>query len=268
MKMKTAALLVAGMVLTMIVLHDRRLVRGEILALYDLSFYRHSTTTPVSPVEARLVAHAGGAVQGQAYTNAREALDQHYAEGYRVFELDFDWTADGQLVLSHDWKTTSSQFNMSPHVFQYQEFVDRKRRDGLHQLTFEDLRAWLRKHPDALVVTDTKGSNKRLLDYLRVRGRDILSQLIIQIYRLPELQEARQLNPRAVWLTVYRSSYPAWALARITGIDAFVIPVGSYAQYNNPQLLARTHFYIHSIPAESVDETAKRFPGVYGYYVD
>jgi hypothetical protein len=57
-------------------------------------------------------------------------------------------------------------------------------------------------------------------------------------------------------------------LSRISGVDAFVIPVELYTKYNNPQLMAQMHYYVHSISAESVDETAKRMPGIYGFYVD
>jgi glycerophosphoryl diester phosphodiesterase len=216
----------------------------------------------------RRVAHAGGAVRGLVYTNSCEALDENYSKGYRVFELDFHWTTDGRLVLVHDWGEAASQFGTAPHVFGYEEFLSRPRLDGLHQMTYSDLHEWLRNHPDALVVTDTKASNERLLNYLRNNGRDILPQLILQIYRLSELRPARELGPRAVWLTVYKSNYPAWALKKVSGIDAFVIPAAFYDKYNGPELMARVHFYVHSIPEDKVVEMSERMPGVYGFYVD
>jgi glycerophosphoryl diester phosphodiesterase len=195
-------------------------------------------------------------------------LDEHYAAGYRIFELDFHWTSDDKLVVVHDWAEISAQFGAKPHVFSYCEFVSARRRDGLHQLTFEDLRKWLQTHRDAFVVTDTKDSNLRFLQYLQVSGGDIRSQLIVQIYRMSELQAARQLGPRAVWLTVYKNAYPAWALSGISGVDAFVIPVAFYDRYRNPMLMERVHFYVHAVPTQSVDETFRRLPGIYGIYVD
>jgi glycerophosphoryl diester phosphodiesterase len=262
--MSVAIILVAGI----ITLHFRSYVKGSLYALYDLSLYRQDSSLSTSPVEAKLVAHAGGAVRGLTYTNSRDALDENYAKGYRVFELDFEWTTDDRLVLVHDWRHTSSQFGVPPHVFSYKEFVGRTRRDKLHQLTFEDLHEWLRDHRDAFVVTDTKSSNELLLEYLRKNGGDILPQLIIQIYRLSELHTARQLNPRAVWLTVYKNSYPAWALSMISGVDAFIVPVTSYDQYSRPELMKRVHFYVHSVAADLVGATSQRMPLVYGFYVD
>jgi glycerophosphoryl diester phosphodiesterase len=250
-----------------VVLHPG-FVRGNLIALLDLPYSRQAAFSPSFPVEARLVAHAGGAVRGLTYTNSQEALDGHYAEGYRVFELDFDWTSDGRLVVIHDWEKTSAQFGTKPHVFSYDEYVSSRRRDGLHQLTFEDLCKWLQTHRDAFVVTDTKASNIRFLRYLQASGSDIGPQLIVQIYRMSELQAARQLGPRAVWLTVYKYHMPAWVLSRISGVDAFVIPVGTYDRYRNPLLMKRVHFYVHSVPAQSVDETFRRLPDIYGIYVD
>lgn len=246
---------------------QRHPLKANLIAVLDLPYDRQGSS-PSPPVQATLVAHAGGAVRGLAYTNSREALDLHYAAGYRVFELDFHWTSDGRLVAVHDWDEISAQFGARSHVFSYDEFVAAKRRDGLHQLTFDDVRGWLRAHRDALVVTDTKAANSRLLSYLQAYGGDIRPQLIVQIYRMTELQAARRLGPRAVWLTVYKHPLPAWALARISGVDAFVIPVGAYERYRDEILRRRLRFYVHSAPAASVDDTFRRLPGIYGVYVD
>lgn len=246
----------------------RHQVRGNLVAVDDLIFHRAAKAAPARPVEQKLVAHAGGAVNGVAYTNSREALDAHYALGYRVFELDFEWTSDGQLVLVHDWTKTSWFAGVPAHVFSYGEFTSAARRDGLHSMTFDDLREWLLAHNDALVVTDTKASNLRLLTWLQLNGGAILPRLIVQIYRMAELPAARRLQPRAVWLTVYRYGYPAWGLARISAVDAFVIPVEAYARYRKLILAGRVRFYVHSVPASAIDETYLRCPGIYGMYVD
>ena len=248
--------------------HYRDLLRGNLIALLDLPYSRQTASWSSSPVEERLVAHAGGAVRGLSYTNSREALDEHYSEGYRVFELDFHWTSDGRLVVVHDWADTSARFGTKQHVFSYDEFVSARRSDGLHQLTFEDVRNWLKSHRDAFIVTDTKAGNIRFLRYLQANYGEIGPQLIVQIYRMSELEAARQLGPRAVWLTVYKYSIPAWSLSRISGVDAFVIPIGDYDRYRNPLLMGKVHFYVHSVPAQSVDETFRRLPGIYGIYVD
>jgi glycerophosphoryl diester phosphodiesterase len=246
----------------------RNEIRGNLVALDDLLFHRAALSAPGAPVEGKLIAHAGGAMNGIGYTNSREALDAHYAAGYRVFELDFDWTSDGYLVLVHDWAKTSWFAGVPAHVFSYAEYTRATRRDGLHSMTFGDLRAWLVAHRDALVVTDTKASNLRLLTWLQANGGQVLPQLIVQIYCMAEMPAARRLQPRAVWLTVYRYGYPAWGLERVSGVDAFVIPVESYARYRKMILAGRARFYVHSVAANAIDETYRRCPGIYGVYVD
>jgi hypothetical protein len=57
-------------------------------------------------------------------------------------------------------------------------------------------------------------------------------------------------------------------LRRISGVDAFVIPVELYPRYRELVLTGKAHFYVHSVRAESVDEAFRRMPGVYGIYVD
>lgn len=51
-----------------------------------------------------LVAHAGGrSPNGYTYVNSLESFELNYQQGHRVFEGDLCLTADGVLVLEHDW---------------------------------------------------------------------------------------------------------------------------------------------------------------------
>lgn len=63
------------------------------------------TQEKVSNVE--LIAHAGGAIDGNVYTNSLEALETAAANGYRYIEFDFLFTSDSVLVAAHSW----SDFN-------------------------------------------------------------------------------------------------------------------------------------------------------------
>ena len=51
-----------------------------------------------------LIAHAGGAIYGFRLTNSLEALEEAYACGHRVLEVDLSLTSDGEIVLIHDWE--------------------------------------------------------------------------------------------------------------------------------------------------------------------
>ena len=46
----------------------------------------------------------GEELEGKAYTNSFDALDQNIKNGFVYFEIDFSLTKDDQLVCLHDWK--------------------------------------------------------------------------------------------------------------------------------------------------------------------
>lgn len=50
------------------------------------------------------IIHALGELGGHLFTESVEAFEKHYREGYRVFELDFSLTKDGEPVAVHDWE--------------------------------------------------------------------------------------------------------------------------------------------------------------------
>lgn len=49
------------------------------------------------------ILHAMGRIDEYTYTNSRDALENGYQNGNRLFECDFITTSDGQLVACHDW---------------------------------------------------------------------------------------------------------------------------------------------------------------------
>ncbi len=95
------------------------------------------------------IAHAGGAFNGEAYTNSLEALDTAYGRGFRWFELDFKWTADGHIGCRHDWRSFGGT---APTL------ADLKARfEGCFTpADAESLAGWMAAHPDATLVTDVK----------------------------------------------------------------------------------------------------------------
>ena len=51
-----------------------------------------------------MILHAGGVTpEGVTGSNSLEALEHSYENGFRLLELDFSWTCDGELVCVHDW---------------------------------------------------------------------------------------------------------------------------------------------------------------------
>ncbi|WP_328805288.1 phosphatidylinositol-specific phospholipase C/glycerophosphodiester phosphodiesterase family protein [Paenibacillus albicereus] len=114
-----------------------------------------------------LIAHAAGSVDHQSFTNSREAFEQNYNQGYRVFEVDLQLTTDGYLLSRHDWGNYLYD--------RFKQVIPREQMDRpaplelvlslpiygrYHAMSFEQIAELLQNYPDIWVVTDTKGTSE------------------------------------------------------------------------------------------------------------
>ena len=44
---------------------------------------------------------------GKAYTNSLQAFEYNYKKGFKVFEVDLDFTSDDELIAWHSFSKTS-----------------------------------------------------------------------------------------------------------------------------------------------------------------
>lgn len=156
-----------------------------------------------------LIAHAGGALNGRQYLNSLEALTHNYALGHRVFELDFGWTSDGQLVAIHDWESTwESLFPEADHtkVPDLKTFLRARMVEGQTPLDLPRLRDWLKAHPDAYVVTDIHSGDMLGLQRIKAELGALQKQIIPQMYHAYRYPEIRALGYPQIIYTLYASS--------------------------------------------------------------
>ena len=103
----------------------------------------------------RYIAHAGGEILGNTYTNSLEALNNSYKNGFRYFELDMIVTADNYIVASHDWEMWASQTNFKGKLPPtLEEFKKYKILDKFTALDYKDINIWFSDHKDAYLITD------------------------------------------------------------------------------------------------------------------
>lgn len=55
----------------------------------------------------KYIAHALGGIDGKAYTNSPQALEYNYKKGFKVFELDLDFSSDDELIAWHSFDKES-----------------------------------------------------------------------------------------------------------------------------------------------------------------
>ncbi|WP_261832230.1 hypothetical protein [Leminorella grimontii] len=105
--------------------------------------------------EIAVIAHAGGEIDGNIYTDSLDALNHSYLQGIRIFELDISKTKDGHFVAVHDWDTWAHQVGyrgeLPPLLSVFKQY---KILGKYTPLDFGDINHWFLSHPDAVLVTD------------------------------------------------------------------------------------------------------------------
>ncbi len=228
---------------------------------------------PSIPARPLLIARAGGGIAEGTYSNSQEALDQSYAKGHRRFEIDLNWTADTRLVLAHDWNGTFKKwFADADTPPSLEEFKLMEMKDGLTQMTLEDLYEWLRRHEDAYIVTDVKERNLDALRVIAETAGSLKERFIPQIYHFGELGSVRALGFENVIFTVYRTrATPGQVLSFGSNNDLFAVtmPWKWALSLSLPQELRKRGVFVYAHTVNSLDVWRElQDVGVSGIYTD
>jgi hypothetical protein len=235
-----------------------------------------------------VIAHAGGGIDGNSYTNSLEAIEANYALGTRMFELDFQKTADGHWVATHDWPwwqtATGYTGPMPPDLatFSAQKLLFKANGWSIQgeysTVSLQWVNEFLLQHKDAVVVTDVK---ELLLfpEFVSV----ILSlpahaQFIFQAYSIAhiDLITKQDLSARII-LTLYRMGrspglYEA-ITARQSNLDGITLPMNWANEPSTLDALKATAvpLYLHGSPANINSRSLHTYfgrKGVSGFYLD
>lgn len=158
----------------------------------------------------RLIAHAGGAVNGIRLTNSLQALDSSYSKGFRYFELDMNWTRDHVPVLVHDWGNVNwllgIKYSTEPQTSH--DFMQGKAIRNLQFMDLDSLEEWCSQHKDATVISDIKSENVGLLGIIKEKYPHIYSGIIPQIYSFDQYDPVKDLGYQNILLSVCKLDAP------------------------------------------------------------
>ncbi|WP_231503741.1 phosphatidylinositol-specific phospholipase C/glycerophosphodiester phosphodiesterase family protein [Paenibacillus sp. 1-18] len=177
-----------------------------------LAYKGKSTEEHAGFTTHRVISHAMGAVDGLAYTNAREAFVENYKKGSRVFEIDLMFTSDGHLVARHEWTESFTEQLQQEHAvateqggksWSYEQFKDSLIHGSYTPVDWKDVLDLLELYPDTYVVTDTKEQNPAQIKQLFVqltrqaqeKNPNLLSRIVPQIYNEEMLRTLRSIYP-------------------------------------------------------------------------
>ena len=195
-----------------------------ILAMYFVVDANKSPARQPLPAPAQLqsdmtlISHAGSGLPDGAYSNSLQALDLAVANTLKLIEIDLSWTADGKLVLLHDWNRELGLWFDPPLLYKLQrnfarrnlpmteaQFLALSMRSNLTQMTLEALTEWLKQHPDVRIVTDIKLDNAAALALIAESYPAAVQRIVPQIYSFEEYEPVRSLGYADIVFTGYQS---------------------------------------------------------------
>ncbi len=144
-----------------------------------------------------LIAHAGGSIAGNIYTNSHEALKKAIDSGYRHIEFDLQFTADSVLVTSHSWKDYNKlcgreeKGDSAPLL---SEFVSQRILGKYTPLTAREINDYLTQYSDIILVTD-KVSDPNILNKYFPNLKD---RMIVEAFSYEHYTELRKQGYREV----------------------------------------------------------------------
>lgn len=159
--------------------------------------------------QSQYVIHATGGLEGYVYLNSVESF-LYYAElGYTYIEIDFMFSADGEVVCTHEFENINgySVDNRPTH----QQFLDSVIHEKYHPLDFDTLCDLLAEYSDIKVVFDSKEqSTTAILEKMIETNNnriDILDRFIIQVYSKENYNNLQTYNFEEYWFTNYKANY-------------------------------------------------------------
>ena len=154
--------------------------------------------------QIRFITHGAGTIDGLAGSNSREALEAAYAAGCRFVELDFNFTADGDLACIHDWVSQYSSGITDCVPLTADRFRECRIYDAYTPMLLSDVASYLAAYTDLYIITDIKDDNLAGLAHIAAAYPNLRSRFIVQIYSEDEYDAAWDLGFSQIIYTLYR----------------------------------------------------------------
>ena len=150
----------------------------------------------------RFIAHAGGMINNDTYTDSLEALNLSYKNKFKLFELDILKTSDNKYVAAHDWdswKLWSGYHGKLPPT--HKDFLSYKIRNKYTPLDMKSINSWFLSHTDAILITDKVNNPKEFSSIFIDKKR-----LIMELFTMRSVVEGIKNNVLVM---------PTWDLVKL-----------------------------------------------------
>lgn len=139
------------------------------------------------------IAAAGAPDRQLIGTNSLEALNASYDAGYRSIEIQICWTEDKEAILLSSWKELSKYFDTGKsQEITLEEFHNLEMNNGLTSMDFLDLIAWVKEHPDVIIVAQAERSADYFMKCMENYAGSMMDQFVSEV---PGMVEYSGLYP-------------------------------------------------------------------------
>jgi len=115
---------------------------------------------------SRFIAQSGGLIDDEFYSNTKEALDENYKKGFRLFELDILKTSDDKFIAFKSWERWKTKTNYEGEIpASHKDFIEHSILGKYSPLDMEEINNWFLNHKDAILISDVTTDFKSLSEY-------------------------------------------------------------------------------------------------------
>lgn len=263
------------------------LLAGTVTGFIVTSSGESSSMSQAKFTDYKLISHAMGGIQDQAYTNSYEAFVANYEQGNRVFEVDLLLTEDKQVVARHEWtESMTKKFQQEEQLpkdrqsvpLTHKEFKESDILGKFTPLDWGDILDLMEEYPDIYIVTDTKEQqpkeilNVMVKDAEQRRNPKLFQRIVPQIYDQSMLKTVQEVYdfPSIIY-TLYASKDTDQEVIdfveqnHITGVT---MPENrTNASFVSKLNKAGVVTYVHTIN-DITDMKKYENMGIYGFYTD
>lgn len=241
--------------------------------LISITLFISCVHKPNKALKSRYIAHALGGYNETTYLNCKEAFEQNYSKGYRLFEMDFLMSSDGIVVGMHDGQEKAFGLHTN---FSHEQFKASSL-SGTTPLDINDVVNLMVQNTDWYLITDVKTDNLRALKQIvevctlnKINGYE---RVIPQIYNPTEISVLRTLPFKRLILTLYAyGNHKAEVFAFVKKNKKRVWAVTMWSDwwdqdYNKFLNKYKVKGFVHTVNDKDI-AIQKFSEGVFGIYTD
>lgn len=221
-----------------------------------------------------LIIHATGGINGLSYTNSKEAMELSLKNGYRLIEVDFNYTTDNRLVCVHNWTDAFFTLKETPD---YKTFMQLKIQGKYTPISAENVIEYMKKYKDLYIVIDSKHDDlstvvSTLLEI--AKKPEIMNRFIVQLYKPGEkanIENVYDFPDDNYLFTCYKfSTDPTQILPLIYDENINVVTIKTEVlDEETLEFFMNKNIYVYEHTVNRPDKAQARLDkGVWGLYTD